>query len=348
LNELESISPEEVFRKLGIKYDRRGDKLYSLCPFHQEKTPSFSFSLTRKQGYCFGCGEGVNLWSLVKKLTGQSLLKFLGIKNYSSSYLAYKSSLEKFTTKKEGATNKIIEESTKDKFEAFEIIAKQLHPFDDEESKNYCLSRNITKEDIGQHNIFYITDGYVGDTRYKKRLVIPISNNLGDIVAFEGRDVTRKEKKKCIKNYKSKVGSTIFDWDKLDYNKRIIWVEGILDLIQVKKALPNEQVSSFFGVQLTNKQKEIVDKFVESTLMFDRDEGGEKGINNISEFLTKVFHVARLLYGNDPNESSYDMIRKAFNERVISTKYFMEKYEILDENKSKGNFLDTLNKFKRG
>lgn len=338
INELDHISAEFVFSKLGIKYEVRGNELVSSCPFHEDKTPSFFFNRIKKIGVCFGCGKSVNLWSLVKELTGQSLIKFLDIKEYSKTKIAYNQSLAKFKSKKEKALKKIKEEAKS--FEEFEIIAKKENPLEVPIAKDYCVSRNITQEDISKYEIFYIEDGYVGDTRYKKRLVIPIRNNKGIIVAYEGRDVTRKDKKKCIYNYGSKIGSTIFNWDKIDYSKRIIWVEGILDVLQVEKALPQEQVSSFFGIQLTNKQKDIVKLFNETILMLDSDSGGERGINNITEFLDDQFFVAKLEFG-DPNENTYSMIQKAFNNRVPSTKYYLEKYDILQDKNI--NFLDSLN-----
>lgn len=340
---MENFSSEEVFNKLGINYERRGHKFVCLCPFHDEKTPSFHFDSEKQVGYCFGCGKGVNLWSLVKELTGQSLIKFLGIKNYSSTNIAYHNSLSR-VQKNPCKTNG--NKSEDSNVPEYSIIAKKENPYSFTIAKQYCEDRNITPQDIEKYGMFYVTDGYLGDTYFVKRLVIPIKNKEGIVVGFEGRDVTRTDPKKCIYNFRSKVGSTVFDLENLDKDKPVVWVEGILDKLQVEKALVEEdiQVSTFFGIQLTNIQKEIVGDFKNSTIMFDSDQGGDRGINNFEEVSKSNFYIAELEYG-DPSENTLEAIRKAYYDRLISGEYFLKKYDLLNPKQTLGNFEDTINFF---
>ena len=309
------IDGESLLKMVGIQYTYKGNELSACCPFHQEKTPSFYMNKETTQFYCFGCGASGNWYSFIKNYTGQNPYTFLGIEkeNINPNDILFHKALR--TVKKIGNPS-----SKKKKDIELTIVANKLNPFDHYESKTYCISRNITLEDVNRYNMFYIKDGYIGVTRYVERLVIPIYGPNKEIIAYEGRDITKKAEKKCIYPYTSKIGSYIFDQYDLNFSKKTIFVEGIMDVIAVKKACPEYQVTTAFGIQLTPKQEEIIKQFSnEIIIFFDPDKGGEKGIQNFAKIFKErenLLSIANNPTNKDPGESTEQEIQFAISNRL--------------------------------
>lgn len=322
------IQGDKLLSLMGISFTYKGGEISCLCPFHNEKTPSFFMNRETTQFYCFGCGKSGHWYSFIKDLTGQNPFKYLGIENnkeYSNSDFMFNKTLFSVVNTKKQIVKK------ENPPPQFKIIAERRSPFSVQECKTYCMERGIDSDDIEKYEIFYIENGYIGVTRFTKRLVIPIRDKDKNIIAYEGRDITRKAEKKCIYPYQSKVGSSIFQLHDMNFDIPTIFVEGIMDVIAVKKALGNRiQVSTCFGIQLTNLQKEIISYFKEITLFFDPDEAGIRGAYNFKkDFKGNLFIANNFNHKNDPGESSQEEIREAINNKLNFTEFELKINDLL-------------------
>ncbi len=318
------ISAEDLLSKLGIPFERKGDnQLLTLCQFHSDKHPSMSIQKDPFLYNCFACGARGNAHTLVKALTGQSLYQFLNIKSEDKTNMSFSTALKLYENRK--TTKKIIDDS----IPTFKIVAEQYLPFEDEECKAYCLKRNLLESDIEKYEMFYIKKGYIGITAFHKRLIIPIYDANKKIVAYEGRDITGEAEKKCIYPFKSKVGNTIFQNHLLDRAKPTVFVEGVLDSIVAQRAISTIQFSTYFGIQLSNKQITIINEFKDVSTMFDPDEAGQvRGNLNFDEVYKGSFSVCKLKE-HDPNESSSTDIIEAFETRISITEFHLRNNGLL-------------------
>lgn len=334
------IDIEQLLNNLDIEIVKKtADSITCLCPFHAEKTASFGISLKfEKYGVynCFGCHASGNLFTLVKSLTGQSLYSYFGIKQEKQDKHDFNFNKEVNVMRKKAINKltKVVEEKRNIKRD-FEIVATVCYPLDDSDCAAYCRKRKIEKEDIDEYEMFYIKHGYIGLMLFSNRLIIPIKDRNGNIISYEGRYIYPIDKnskiRKCLYPRNSKIGSTIFDYHKLDFDKSIIWVEGILDVIQTRKACRSEkynyQVSSFFGIEMSNSQIDIVNQFSNTAVMFDRDDAGFRGIEIYESKYKYLFEII-LLPENDPNDSSIQTIQKAIDSKISIQNFYMNKYNI--------------------
>ncbi len=318
------ISAEELLQRLHIPFEPKGDnQLLALCSFHDDHNKSMSVQKDPFLYNCFACGAKGNAHTLVKALTGQSLYQFLNIKSEDKTDMSFSTALKLYENKK--TTKKKVD----DYVPTFKIVAEQYLPFEDKDCKAYCLKRNLLESDIKKYEMFYIKKGYIGITAFHKRLVIPIYDKNKKVVAYEGRDITGEAEKKCIYPFRSKVGNTIFQNHLLDRTKPIVFVEGVLDSIVAQRAIPSIQFSTYFGIQLSNKQIGIVNEFTDVSTMFDPDEAGQvRGNLNFDEVYKGSFNVCKLKE-YDPNESSIEDIIEAFENRINITEFHLRNNGLL-------------------
>lgn len=201
----ERLSIEDVVSSY-IKLDRAGVNLKARCPFHNEKSPSFFVSPDRGSYYCFGCGASGDIFSFVEEFEGldfKGALKLLA--NRAGVPLeAYTKEMKEAESEKE-KLYRIMEEATK-YFEANLIINKEV--------QDYLKSRGLNEKSIKDFRIGYIKNdwrllyenlknkfsdleleraGLIKKTekgyydRFRGRVMFPIADSSGRIVAFSGR-----------------------------------------------------------------------------------------------------------------------------------------------------------------
>lgn len=306
---------KSIFSDLGIIVRKETrDELICICPFHQDTKPSFRFSKSLLVGNCFSCGTGVNLFSLVKEISGMSLYKFLGISDSDRLSMEFQMKSKKINLKNKSIKNEVsIDEELK-------VHGKFINPFHNKLAREYCISRGISVLDTDNHNISYMDYGTINGTIFQNRLVIPIYNEDGsNIISFEGRDVTRKQEKKVIYPYKSKTGNVIYNQHLISPEDKVIFVEGIMDVLAVQKVVKEEyKVSTAFGIQFTHKQAKFLNTIKDVTFLYDSDDGGRRGISLLHGVRKKDFlpmYVAFLDEG-DPGEAKPEEIKKALTNKM--------------------------------
>ncbi|MEK7635228.1 MAG: DNA primase [Patescibacteria group bacterium] len=334
-----STNVEQIKERLNIvdvisgylKVEKAGINFKARCPFHNEKTPSFFISAARQTFYCFGCGEKGDVFSFVEKFEG---LDFKG----ALQVLADKAGVEL----KKFENNGEIEE--KDKLfevleEATKIFEKNLQG--DKTAESYLKNRGLTDNSIIKWRIGLAFDGWrnlhdallakkfskedmlftglikkVPDENkyydtFRNRIMFPISDNIGRVIAFSGRALKEDEKTPKYLNspetklfYKSEVlyGFNIAKNHirKLDYT---VLVEGQMDLVMSHQAGVLNTVASS-GTALTELHLKKIQKLSNRVVIaYDCDPSGQKAARKAAEMAMQLgmeVKITSLPEGEDP------------------------------------------------
>lgn len=317
---------------------RRGSNYMGLCPFHNERTPSFSVNKRRNFCYCFSCHKGGSPVNFIMEKEGVSyhdallqLAKKYGIKVE-----------ERELTDKERADITRRESMFVANQWAMEEMQRQMR--DTEEGRDvglqYFYSRGITEEAIKEFKLGYVLNsgnkltenarkagfdievfkelGITGESQqgrqYDKfygRVMFPIMNSAGKIIAFGGRDL-----KGGVAKYINSPESEIYVKSNELYgiyqaknsivrNDKCFLVEGYMDVIGMWQAGMKNVVASS-GTALTDGQIALIHRFTENiTILYDGDKAGIKaalrGIDMLLSHKMKV-NVLLLPDGKDPDE----------------------------------------------
>jgi DNA primase len=315
---LERYQIEQIINLLPLqKLKDKGNYYSALCPFHTEKTPSFGIN---KDGLwnCFGCPEHGNINTLIYKLTGKNIYKFLGITDISS--FAFNSSLEY-------KSNEKIRDKPEIKIP--EIQGNLYNVFDNKEVYDYLKFRKCSDEFIIYFDIKYCTYIKINGTEFRNRLIIPIYED-GRLISYEGRDFTQQQKPKCLYPKNGTV-STLFNIDDLDFNEEVILVEGFFDLPLIWQNI-SKNCSHIFGASLSSYQKDLINKFKKVIYFRDNDSAGESTIKELDKYLEKDFYIAESkIEGQDPGDLDLSELQQCLSNKKLSVKYFLDKSMLFEK-----------------
>ncbi|NIA22933.1 MAG: DNA primase [Proteobacteria bacterium] len=341
-----------------------GANYRALCPFHTEKTPSFYVSREKGIYHCFGCGRSGNAIKFLMEYNNITFPEAIAV-------LAEKAGIKLGdgyeTSGSENNYRKILEDA--------------LHYFEDSLSGSkgniavqYIKNREISEKMVGKFHIGYapphgllnyigkkgwktkdvIKTGLVIKTesgeiyeRFRNRIMFPIYNTVGKIIAFGGRSLGN-ELPKYINSPETeyyKKGHIFFGiWQAKNKIKEVdeaVIVEGYIDLISLhQKGIEN--VIAPLGTALTSEQARLLKRYTGSViLMFDADEAGlkasERGINICLKQGLSVY-IALMEKGMDPDDYIKKYGVEALKERIDEKVNFLDfKITML---KKKYNFND--------
>jgi len=322
-----------------VSLRRRGANFIGLCPFHDEKTPSFSVSPAKQICHCFGCGKGGSPVNFVMEHEQMSYVEAL-------RYLAKKYNIEiheKELTDDEKATQTERESMLVINEFASQYFEDQL--FNTDEGRNIGLSyfyeRGFNDSTIKKFHLGYspenskafystaINKGYNkkylfdvglciddhrggGFDRFHGRVMFPVMNIAGKIIAFGGRTL---KKSKEVAKYFNSPESTVYVKNRELYglfqSKRAIvkedkcfLVEGYTDVISMHQA-GIENVVASSGTSLTEGQIRAIHRFTKNvTVLYDGDSAGIKAsLRGIDMLLAEGLNIKVLLLpdGEDPD-----------------------------------------------
>lgn len=343
LNELRSRADIETTVSSYVNLKRKGRILSGLCPFHNEKTPSFTVYPETQSYYCFGCGNGGDVVTFIKNIENLDYIesvKFLADKyNLAMPEDGYDSGLSKKRTMMYEANR-----------EAARFFYKMLYTEAGEHALNYYHRRGLTDETIKKFGLGYAPDSWDMLLRYmkskgfseqflieanllrlstksagklyydafKNRVMFPIIDLRGNVIAFSGR-VLDDSKPKYVNTGDTlvyKKGSNIFAMNiaKKTKSDSIILCEGNMDVIALHQAGFDNAVAGL-GTALTEEQAHIISHYAgEVIICYDSDEAGQKATKKAIDILSKTtlkIRVIRMEDGKDPDE----IIRKFGAER---------------------------------
>ena len=320
------------------KLERRGSDWWGCCPFHNEKTASFHIEPDKKFYYCFGCHAGGDV---IKFIMEQEKVSYTD----AITTLAKRTGIEiKYTNgapEKENPQLKIIEQYT----ELYERTASMFHyflietpqgksaleyitsrgisletikkfklgfaPTDKKWLKNFLLKKNFSKEFLLNSGLF--SKKYPDIAFFSNRLMFPIFNRRGQVVALGGRQLTNDPNSPKYLNsgdlIQYKKGETLYAFNfakkAIREVKKVIFCEGYMDCIAYHQCGIEYAVAPL-GTALTEMQIKIIRPFIDEVLLsFDSDGAGQKATMRAILMLRKeniTVRIIKLTGGKDPAE----------------------------------------------
>ena len=329
-----------------VKLHRSGSNLKGLCPFHEEKTPSFMVSPSKNICKCFGCGKGgtpVNFIMEKEHLTFPEALR----------YLADKYHIEikgKELTSEEMKAQSMRESMMQVNKFAAEYFVKTLWNTDEGKSVglSYLRSRGITDEMIKKFKIGYCPDRYsafyeeavksgfdpkvlteVGlctkgekhtTDRFRGRVIFPVHSISGREVAFGGRALKMDEKtakyvnspESLIYHKSNELYGIYFAKNEIVKKDNVYLVEGYTDVTSMHQS-GIENVVASSGTSLTYGQINMIHRFTSNiTVLYDGDSAGIKAsLRGIDMLLEQNMNVKVLLLPDGEDPDSFARSRNA-------------------------------------
>jgi len=369
---------EIVARHVELK--RSGANLMGLCPFHHEKSPSFSVSADKQLYYCFGCGKGGGAFQFLMDHDGYSFPEAV-------EYLAEKVGLA-LPQENEGDRQKSQKEASQRKkalnllAQTTDAFATQLHSELGAKAKAYIQQRGLPEHIISTYQLGFAPDGYgfmqrsfggdertlaqleavgllfkgdkgYGD-RFRGRLMFPIRDKRGDVVGFGGRSMG-DDKAKYLNSpetswyHKSDILYGFSEHrDNIRKRKMLMVVEGYMDVLALAAHnLPIAVAAS--GTSIGEHQIREIFRLCESPIFcFDGDRAGYQAAWRALERmlpLLKPEYRPQFLYlpdGEDPDSLLQKEGREAFESRMTQQAKPVLETWLLGLNRLAGSGVDGL------
>lgn len=326
-----------------IKVVKAGRNFKALCPFHNEKSPSFVISPDRQIWHCFGCGEGGDIFTFVMKIEGMEFPEALNM-------LAERAGVE---LKKTGGYFQKQENQTYSakKTNVFAICQTAKNFYKEQlartsqgqEAKKYLLGRGLTENSINVFEIGYALDDWhaLGNfllgrkfsqadifaagfsvknetngtyhDRFRGRVMFPILDISGRTVGFGGRTFAHKDSDEA--KYINTPESPVYSKSKILYGLNFaredirkknacILVEGYMDVIGSHQMGAKNAVSSS-GTALTQDQIKIIKRYSENLILaFDGDLAGQEATSRSIDLATEAGMNIRIITLPDDKDPS--------------------------------------------
>ncbi len=371
-NDIESVIGSYIDLK------RRGKNLVGLCPFHNEKTPSFTVYPETASYYCFGCGAGgevINFIRNIENLDFTEAVKLLADRaglqlpqdNYDDS--AAKLRRRIYEANREAARffhETLFTEQGKAQLAYLQnrrITPKMIKHFglgaapDDWHAlENHLKEKGFHRDELVAANLLRSSDKngkrYYFDA-FRNKVMYPVIDVRGNVVAFGGR-VLDNSKPKYINTsdtlvYKKSNELFALNFAKNGNDRKLILCEGYMDVIALHQAGYENAVAGL-GTALTPEQVSLISRYAdEVALCYDSDEAGQKAVRAAMALFSKTgvkVKVIRLEGGKDPDEiikthgreRFEKLLNKADNDTEYKLSKLREKY-IVETDDGKLNFL---------
>ena len=342
-----------------VKLIRRGKEFVGLSPFTSEKTPSFTVSDEKGFYHCFSSGEHGNIFDFLMKTQSlkfgeavRQLASDAGMKEYRFSnfdvekekrYEIYKNILKEFTE----YHSKILMNESSDALEYLKkrgitkntIAEFQLGFVPYNSNYHTELLKKFNERDISQTGLFYKNEKYNKFTnRFNSRIIFPIKNITGEVVAFGGRIIRNEKLAKYINSPETefyKKGKHVFNLDKArstpNRSEHVVVVEGYMDVISMYSSGIKNVVSNS-GTALTENQINLIWNFFSYPIIcLDGDPSGQKASLRIAENLlqyireNKKIGFVSLSNGMDPDDYIKEKGKDNF-EKVLKNNFSIDEF----------------------
>lgn len=341
-----------------IQLKKRGRNFVGLCPFHQEKTPSFTVSEEKQIYRCFGCGAGGNVFKFLMDYKNisfveavEEIAEHLGISiQYESAPLEQQNELEVFYEINVFAARFFSEQLLKSengevardylkkrniKPSTQRIFGLGFAPFSRNAFYNYSIENKIDIQKAKQLGLIDTNEKGEYYDKFRGRIIFPIFSPNGRVIAFGGRIFSGEENAaKYLNSPESQIYSKrrslyglFHSKDEIRKFDRAILVEGYMDLISLyQSGIKNVVASS--GTSLTDEQVQLLSRFTKNIyVLFDADSAGEKAAMRSIEILLKQNFEVKIITlpkGEDPDSFINKNTKEAFDEKLSSAINFLE------------------------
>ena len=316
-----------------VNLKRRGRNFVGLCPFHNEKTPSFNVYLQSNSFYCFGCGVGGDIITFIEKIENLNYIEAV-------KFLAQRAGLE--MPENDGKTQELLSiktrifeinrESARFFYErmyseegkkALEYLKKRglsgkiirkfgigYSPSTRYELVNYLKKKGFKYEEMINANLVYGKNGLRIAARFFDRIMFPIIDLRGNVIAFGGRTLSDKQKPKYLNTsdtlvFKKSLNLFSLNFARIDNAGVLVLVEGYMDVIALYQAGIKNAVATL-GTALTSEQARIISRYAKEVIIcYDSDEAGQKATARAIDLLRPtglLIKVISLPNGKDPDE----------------------------------------------
>ncbi len=315
-----------------VKLEKKGKDYFGLCPFHREKTPSFSVVPGKQIFYCFGCGKGGNVFHFIMNAENLEYIEAV-------RYLADRAKIQLPEGGAEDEEKARLRQSLlKINTEAARFFYNTLESGKYSKANEYLKNRGITQNTIKKFGLGYHPEGmdvlyrylkskgFEDETiltsglvlsgkkggyydRFRGRIIFPIFDIRGNVIAFGGR-VTDSSMPKYMNSPETPIyskGKNLFalNFAKNSGEKQLIIVEGYMDVISLHQSGIINAVASL-GTALTESQGRMLKKYSEEVIIsYDADTAGQSATMRGLEILNDIgcnVRVLRVPDGKDPDE----------------------------------------------
>ncbi|MDT8375132.1 MAG: DNA primase [Mariprofundaceae bacterium] len=334
-----------------VELKRSGSNLMGLCPFHHEKSPSFSVSPDKQLYYCFGCGKGGGAFQFLMEHDGYAFPEAV-------EYLAEKAGIE---IPRQAASDPGETERRSKAFELLsrvaDLFARQLASDKGQVAREYLQHRKLPEKIIRDYKLGYAPDGYGfmqhcfgadsrvaaqlesigvlfrGDRgyvdRFRNRLIFPIRDRRGKTVGFGGRILGNEKSAKYLNSpetsffHKSDLLYGLAEHrEEIRRRKMLLVVEGYMDVLALAAhGLPIGLAP--LGTAIGERQIQEILRLHESPVFcFDGDRAGRQAAWRALERMLPILkaeHSPRFLYlpdGEDPDSLVDKEGSEAFSHRI--------------------------------
>ncbi len=338
---------------------KRGKNYIGLCPFHNEKTPSFTVSEEKQIYHCFGCHAGGNVYSFLMEY---NKISFVEAVQQLAEQLGIQIDYESPEAEEQQSEAEILYEVNTEaaKYFSDNLLNKKEGEF----VKEYLTKRNIKPQTIRTFGLGYALDGWenfilfakennmdiektiqlglIGKNadgrlydKFSGRLIFPIFSPNGRVIAFAGRILKGAEgKAKYLNSPESLIyhkGRTLYGLslskDEIRRLDKAILVEGYMDLISLyQNGVKN--VVAVSGTALTEEQVQLLSRYTKNVvLLFDADTAGIKASMRSIEILLKKdmeIKIVTLPENEDPDSFINNYGKERFDELTLMAKNFLE------------------------
>lgn len=344
-----------------VQLRQRGRLYTGLCPFHSEKTPSFTVYPNTQSYYCFGCGNGGDVITFIKNYENLDYIEAVKL-------LAERAGMQMpdDATQDDSYRKKRILDANR---QAAKFFFKCLNSDAGREARKYLRRRGLSDETITKFGIGYAPDDW-GQLRdyliskgfkenelveaslctvgrngkaydfFRSRVMFPVIDVRGQVVAFSGRTMGSDSRK-----YVNTKDTPVFKKSKILFGmnlaknsgtRRVILVEGQMDVISLHQAGFTDAVATL-GTAITDEHALMLSRYVDEVLIcYDADEAGQKATRRAIDTLRAAGIPTRVIQiegGKDPDEIIRDKGSSAFKSALDKASGSIE-YELLKAQKS--------------
>ena len=332
IDELIARNPIEDVVGQYVELKRKGGRLFGLCPFHGEKTASFSVSPDAQLYYCFGCHKGGGVANFIMEIEGLSYPDAV-------RFLAKRAGLEVPEDETYRSQYKLQERLWALCKDAARYYRKQLFAPEGKQAVEYIVGRGLSRQTVTNFGLGFAPPGWSGlldamhglgysteellaaglalrsqksgsaYDRFRNRLMFPIIDVRGNVIGFGGRVMDDSTPK-----YLNSPESTIFNKRKnlfaMNVAKKsklgyIILTEGYMDAIALHQYGFDCAVASL-GTALTEEHANLLSKYTERVVLtYDADQAGQNATQRAVPILEKAglkVKILRMEGAKDPDE----------------------------------------------
>ena len=331
LDELRSKNDITSVISMYANLKKRGRNYVCKCPFHNDSTPSFTVYPDTESFYCFGCAAGGDVISFIMR--AEQLVYIDAVK-----YLAQRAGMQMPENKYDDSFSKLRLRILEANREAARFYHSQFYTESGYRGLDYLRSRQLSDQTINKFGLGFAPDSWTALTdhllakkftsyellqanlcieskkgslidRFRNRVMFPIIDLKGNVIAFGGRIMT-DEKPKYLNTsdtpvFKKGEGLFAFNIAKNSKSDKFILCEGYMDVIALHQAGFDFAVAAL-GTALTSEQARMLKKYKETVVLcYDSDNAGQLATQRAIGILRKEnvnVKVLQIPEGKDPDE----------------------------------------------